>query len=38
MEQQTSDTKSVLKEPGGYMCKTAMWNIHNLCVFDVVIC
>lgn len=32
------DTKSVSREPGGYKCKTAIWDIHNLCAFDVVIC
>lgn len=33
-----TDTKSVSREPGGYKCKTAIWDIHNLCAFDVVIC
>lgn len=32
------DTKSVSREPGGYKCRTAIWDIHNLCAFDVVIC
>lgn len=32
------DTKSVSREPGGYKCKTAIWDIHNLCALDVVIC
>lgn len=32
------DTKSVSREPGGYKCKTAIWDIHNLCTLDVVIC
>lgn len=32
------DTKSVSREPGGYKSKTAIWDIHNLCAFDVVIC
>lgn len=32
------DTKSVSREPGGYNCKTAILDIHNLCAFDVVIC
>lgn len=32
------DTKSVSREPGGYKCKTAIWDIYNLCALDVVIC
>lgn len=32
------DTKSLSREPGGYKCKTAIWDIYNLCALDVVIC
>lgn len=32
------DTKSLSREPGGYKCKTAIWDIYNLCALDAVIC